>query len=111
MRAGSLDKRAAFQAQQAISDGAGGRTKAWVAYQTVWAQFSPERAREQIQQGRLSSRSAGVVRIRTSARMKLVDDTYRVLIDGKVFNIRSALQPSKDMLEFAVETDGTAGAN
>lgn len=110
MKAGTLNKRATFQAFTTVSDGAGGTTKTWTDYQTVWSQFSPERAREKIQQGRISSASAGALRVRSSPEMRAVDATYRVLLDGVTFNVRGVANPDQrnDMLEFPIETDGTA---
>lgn len=109
MRAGSLNKRATFQRFTSVSDGAGGTTKTWADFTTVWAQFSPERAREKIQQGRIASAEAGVIRVRSSSTTRQINDTFRVVLDGVTYNVRSNLNPDQrnDMLEFAVETDGT----
>jgi SPP1 family predicted phage head-tail adaptor len=110
VRAGSLNKRATFQSLQSVSDGAGGSTQSWQDYVTVWAQLSPERAREKIQQGRIADNQAGVLRVRSSTATRLIDGTYRVLVDGVVFNVRSNINPDSrnDMLEFLIETDGTS---
>lgn len=111
MKAGSLNKRATFQRFTSVSDGAGGTTNTWEDFTTVWAQFSPERAREKIQQGRIASSEAGVIRVRSSSTTRQIDDTFRVVLDGVTYNVRSNLNPDQrnDMIEFAVETDGTAG--
>lgn len=111
MRAGTLNKRVVFQRFASIPDGAGGAIRTWTDFTTVWAQFSPERARERIQQGRLASAQAGVLRIRSSSITRQIDDTFRVVLDGVVMNIRSAINPDQrnDMIEFSVETDGAAG--
>lgn len=109
MKAGPLNKRARFESQQRVSDGAGGSTLSWQAYVTVWAQLSPERAREKIQQGRIADTSAGVLRVRSSSVTRLIDGTYRVAVDGVTYNVRGASNPDQrnDMIEFVVETDGT----
>jgi len=109
MRAGTLNKRATFQRYTSVSDGAGGSTKSWVDYVTVWAQLSPERAREKSQQGRIADNQAGVLRIRSSSVTRLIDQTHRVVVDGVVYNVKSNINPDgrNDMLEFVVETDGT----
>lgn len=108
MKAGTLNKRATFQSLVTTPDGAGGSTQAWVVYATVWAQLSPERAREKIQQGRIADNQAGVLRVRSSAATRLVDDTYRVVVDGVTYDVRGHINPDQvnDMLEFAVETTG-----
>jgi SPP1 family predicted phage head-tail adaptor len=110
VRAGSLNKRATFQSLVTTPDGAGGSTTGWADYVTVWAQLSPERAREKIQQGRIADNQAGVLRVRSSTATRLIDGTYRVLVDGVVFNVRSNINPDSrnDMLEFLIETDGTS---
>lgn len=108
MKAGTLNKRATFQSLVTTPDGAGGSTTAWADYVTVWAQLSPERAREKIQQGRIADNQAGVLRVRSSTATRLIDGTYRVLVDGITYNVRAHINPDQrnDMLEFAVETDG-----
>lgn len=110
MKAGTLNKRATFQSEVSVPDGAGGSTLSWQDYVTVWAQLSPERAREKIQQGRIADASAGVLRVRSSTATRLIDATYRVLVDGVTYNVRGVANPDQrnDMLEFPVETDGTA---
>jgi SPP1 family predicted phage head-tail adaptor len=110
VKAGTINKRATFQSLVTTPDGAGGSTTAWADYVTVWAQLSPERAREKIQQGRIADNQAGVLRVRSSTATRLIDGTYRVLVDGVVFNVRSNINPDSrnDMLEFLIETDGTS---
>lgn len=109
MKAGTLNKRATFLSQVAVGDGAGGSTLSWQEYVTVWAQLSPERAREKIQQGRIANAAAGVLRVRSSSATRLIDGRYRVVVDGVTYNVRGAANPDQrnDMIEFVVETDGT----
>lgn len=111
MRAGSLNKRATFQKLTTVSDGAGGTTKTWADFTTVWAQYSPERAREKIQQGRIADNQAGALRVRSSTKTRQIDATYRVMLDGATYNVRSVINPDQrnDMIEFAIETDGVSG--
>lgn len=110
MKAGTLNKRAKFQRFTSVSDGAGGSTKTWVDYVTVWAGLSPERAREKIQQGRIADAQAGVLRIRSSSVTRLIDDTHRAIVGGVTYNIKAHINPDQrnDMIELAVEADGTA---
>lgn len=109
MKAGTLNKRARFESQVAVSDGAGGSTLSWQEYVTVWAQLSPERAREKIQQGRIADNQTGVLRVRSSSATRLIDGKYRVVVDGVTYNVRAVINPDgrNDMLEILVETDGT----
>lgn len=108
MRAGTLNKRATFRSLVSTPDGAGGSTLSLADYVTVWAQLSPERAREKIQQGRIADNQAGVLRVRSSTATRLIDGKYRVVVDGVTYNVRAHINPDQrnDMLEFAVETDG-----
>lgn len=109
MRAGTLNKRARFETQVTVPDGGGGSSVSWQEYVTVWARLSPERAREKIQQGRIADASAGVLRVRSSSATRLIDGTYRVVVDDVTYNIRGAVNPDQrnDMIEMIVDTDGT----
>lgn len=109
MRAGTLNKRALFQVEQETPDGAGGVAREWVESATLWCQFSPERGRERIQGGRLSSNFAGVLRVRSSATSRGITQVHRVTLDGVTYNIRSVTNPDQrnDMIEMVIETDGT----
>jgi len=111
MRAGSLNKRATFQQFTSTPDRAGGSTKAWADFTTVWVQFSPERAREKIQQGRIAENQAGALRLRSSTKSRQIDATFRVIVDDVTYNVRSITNPDQrnDMIEMAIETDGVSG--
>ncbi|QIB32639.1 phage head closure protein [Ancylobacter pratisalsi] len=108
-RAGDLNKRARFERSTPAPDGAGGNVLVWSELITVWAQFSPERARERLQAGRLASMFGGVVRIRSSQATREITQKDRVVLDGVIYNIRSVANPDQrhDMLEMGVEADGT----
>lgn len=105
MRAGTLNKRARFEALVEASDGAGGFSRSWQPIMTVWASFTPERARERVQGGRLESAFAGVLRIRSSTAARQITQKHRVVVDDVTYNIRSSANPDQrnDMLEFSVE--------
>ena len=110
MKAGPLNKRATFQQLMTTPDGAGGSVQAWDDYITVWASFTPEKAREKIMQGRIADNQAGVLRVRSSVAARAIDGTYRVIVNGVTYNIRSHENPDQvnDMIEMIVEVDGTA---
>jgi SPP1 family predicted phage head-tail adaptor len=101
-------KRATFQALTTTPDGAGGATSVWTGF-TVWAQFKPDRAREKIQQGRIADNQSGVLTIRSSATTRVIDDTYRVVLDGVNYNVKSNSNPDQrnDVIELLIETDGS----
>lgn len=109
MRAGSLNKRATFQALTTTPDGAGGSVQEWVDYTAVWVSMTPDRAKEKIQQGRIADNQSGVLRIRSSTISRAIDDTYRVVLGGVIYNVRSYTNPDQrnDILEFIIETDGS----
>jgi SPP1 family predicted phage head-tail adaptor len=112
MRAGSLNKRATFQRFASTPDGAGGSTKTWSDFATVWAQFIPENVKEKIQQGRIADQTAGRIVVRYSSTTVQIDGTFRVVLDGVTMNVKSAgvdTNQKKAQLVFPVETDGTAG--
>jgi SPP1 family predicted phage head-tail adaptor len=110
-------KRAKFQSLATTSDGGGGFSSVWVDYATVWAQFSPDRAREKIQQGRIADNQSGVLRIRSSTTSRAINDIYRVVLDGVIYNVKSNSNPDQrnDVIELIIETDGSqfvaAGTN
>lgn len=101
-------KRATIQSLVTTPDGSGGSTEQWTGF-TVWAQFSPDRAREKIQQGRIADLQSGVLRIRSSTTTRAIDDTYRVLLDGVTYNVKSNSNPDQrnDVIELLIETDGS----
>lgn len=105
MKAGLLNTLAQFEALTSVADGAGGYTEVWTPYLQAWAQFSPERARERVQGGRLESAFAGVLRIRSSIAARQITQKHRVAVDGVTYNIRSNANPDQrnDMLEFSIE--------
>jgi len=112
VRAGTLNKRARFEAPVRQPDGAGGaETLSWSEIMTVWVQFSPERARERVESGRVASAFAGVLRFRSSSMARTITQEHRVVLDGVIYNIRSLSNPDQrnDMIEAGIETDGAAG--
>jgi len=108
MLAGGLNKRARFEALVRTPDGGGGYDEAWVPLVTAWAQFSPERARERVQAGRIESAFAGVLRIRSSAAARQITQQHRVVLDGVTYDIKSVANPDQrnDMIEMSIESVG-----
>ncbi|MGX9390513.1 phage head closure protein [Nitrobacteraceae bacterium UC4446_H13] len=112
MRAGSLKKRATFQKLTTVSDGAGGTTKTWADFATVWAGFLPENVKEKIQQGRIADQTAGRIVVLYSSLTAQIDGTFRVVIDGVTMNVKSRgidIEQNRAELVFPVETDGVSG--
>ena len=90
--------------------GAGGSTKTWSDFATVWAQFIPENVKEKIQQGRIADQTAGRIIVRYSSTTEQIDGTFRVILDGVTMNVKSAgvdIDQKKAQLVFPVETDGS----
>lgn len=90
-------------------DGGGGFTRTWTDYTTVWARFTPDRAREKILQGRIADNQSGVLLVRSSTITRAINDTYRVVLDGVTYNVRSNCNPDQrnSTIEMIIETDGS----
>ena len=95
MRAGRLNKRVTFQRLARDDDGGGGGAKAWVPLLTVWGSYAPERGRERLEAGRVSSAIGGVLTVRSSTQTRAVTSADRVLIDEVPHQIRSAANPDQ----------------
>jgi SPP1 family predicted phage head-tail adaptor len=103
--AGRLNKRVTFQREVRIPDGGGGADRVWSDYFSCDGAYSPERGREKIEAGRLESSSAGILVVRSSSETRIVDEAYRVIIDGIAHQIRAIGNPDQHdrFLEFVVE--------
>ncbi len=105
MAAGPLRDRVTFQVEAAISDGGGGSALSWSDALTVWGGFSPGRAREQLEAGRLEGPVAGVLKVRSSTETRTITTAHRAMIDGEAYQIRSITNPDRQnrFLEILVE--------
>ncbi len=105
MNAGSLRHRACFERAADVADGAGGSTRTWAPFLTVWARWQPERGGERVAAGRLESAVAGVLTVRRSTDSCAVTAADRVVLDGNTYQIRSIVNAAgRDrFLEMTIE--------
>lgn len=94
-RAGSYRDRVTFQEPVKTAIGGGGSDLVWTDRLTVWARYMPERGRERVEAGRLTSAVGGVLQVRMSSDMAEVTAGWRVLIGGEPQNIRSVTNPDR----------------
>lgn len=105
MPAGSLNKRVAFQQRIDAPDGGGGKTSSWQTVLTVWGGFRPQRGRERLEAGRLSSAVAGVLTVRSSNDTRQITEVHRVMIDNVPYQVQAIINPDQryKYLEMTVE--------
>lgn len=93
MRIGKLNKRAQFQTETRISDGAGGFARTWSNFAKVWAKLIPKTGSEQIigdQQTHVVSNEL-IIRYRTD-----ITTSMRVVISGTAYNVQSFSDTESD---------------
>lgn len=107
-RIGQLDQRITFQQRVRVGDGIGGDTMDWeniATTPTVWARVIPKSGGEDTTDARVEATHRVVfqVRMRTD-----IDETMRVLWDGRAHNIRHvAIKSSRELY---LEIEAEAGA-
>jgi len=106
MRAGRLNKRVTFQRAVFDDDGGGGGAATWTPLVTVWGSFSPERGRERLEAGRVSSALGGVLTVRSASETLVITTADRARIDDVPYQIRSISNPDQRNrnLEMVVES-------
>jgi SPP1 family predicted phage head-tail adaptor len=85
MNPGKLDRRIVIQALTTVTDALGSITETWADLATVWAEYVPLSGLEQIEAGKLTSRSIAKFRIRYRAGLTT---KHRIVADGSTYNIR-----------------------
>ena len=105
MRAGDLTKRVAFQRPHEDVDADGNKFSAYPEAFRVWANLLPLRGGESVMAGRMASRSPAVVTIRTSTQARTVTSEWRVVIDGRTYEVKEDPRETQDraFLEMLVE--------
>lgn len=87
MGAGKYNRRIKIQQWAETTDEFGGVIEGWEDYATVWARVEPVSGREYWQAAQVQAEGTIQVTVRTSAKMRAVDPTYRILHDGRVLEI------------------------
>lgn len=110
MPAGPMRKRCAFKRQDETTNGKGGFTIAWTTVATVWGQLKPQRGTERLEGARLEANLLAVLKVRSSATMRAITESYKVTIDSVDYQIRSISNPDQRdrSIEFLVERGGVA---
>lgn len=89
--AGDLRTIAQFQQLTETPDGYGGKTEAWTTQITTHVQYRARSGRESLETGRIEASAMATLRCRAPS-VVTVDESWRVMIDGTVWNIRSVVQ-------------------
>lgn len=88
-RIGALRKRCYFERlKPRVDDGGGGAAKEWIPAWTSWGSLKLLGGAEQLAAGRLEASSLATLTIRSSVAARAIDESYRVTIDGVVYQIR-----------------------
>ncbi len=82
---GRLDERISIEQQGHTDDGLGGRTVAWTALGSAWAQVTPLQGRESEARGGVVATQTYRVTVRNRSD---VDESMRVQWRGRTMNIR-----------------------
>ncbi len=111
MTAGLKNSRVTFQRQSEVADGGGGFEKGWTDFTTLSAQFKPERGSERVESGRVATRLAGVLILRSTSKSREIKTSDRVMIGGELYQIRSISNPDQRNrdLEMTVESGAAIG--
>lgn len=88
--AGDLRTIAVFERLVETPDGYGGHERSWVPHITTHVQYRAESGREAVETGRIEATARATLRCRASA-VSAVDESWRVLISGTLWNIRSVI--------------------
>lgn len=104
-KARRLRNRCEFQRPIVETSPTGNQRKFWESFTVVWGDLRPARGREQVEAGRLESQVPAVLQIRYSSVTAQIDAGYRLMIDGRPYQIRSIADPEqrRRMLEMIVE--------
>lgn len=113
MRAGRLRNRVEFQRPVSEVSPIGESTNGWEFVCRRWAEFVPysRKAGETVAAGRLEAVLPGTLTCRFSKQLAEVDESFRVVIDGKPYQIRAIYQTDmRDrMIEMTVEAGVATG--
>lgn len=96
MTAGRLNRLVEFQRLDSTSDEYGNTTSGtFSTLLTTKGQFSPMRADERLEGGRMASREFGTLKIRSSAAARGIRTDDRVLIGGTTYQIKGISNPDQ----------------
>lgn len=108
--AGELRQKIELQVRTLVDDGYGNEIAGPFETQaTVRAKFHYLRGGEEVMAGRLAGRQPAIVTVRSSAATRALTTDWRILKDGKEWNIRSITDPDgrRAWLEILAESGVT----
>lgn len=88
--------RAAFAAPFEDTDADGQIVQSYVEQFTVWAGVRWLRGGETVMQSRMQSRSPAILTVRKSPDTDRITSEWRVLVDGRDFDVKEDPRPSDD---------------
>jgi SPP1 family predicted phage head-tail adaptor len=92
--AGEFRYRVTFAERDTVSDEYGNRSSGWIDRFTVWANIIPRLGGEAVLAARLAGHQAVLIRVRKSPdTAKVTTDWKATGQDGKVYNIRTSIDP------------------
>jgi SPP1 family predicted phage head-tail adaptor len=105
MKAGRLRNRVEFRRPVEMTSPLGEAYRGWETVARRWADYIPQRGREQLEAGRLQSEVPGTLQVRFDSVTKDIAAEYRVMIDGVEHQIRSVMDPDmrRRTIEMVVE--------
>lgn len=105
MDAGKLTKRASFEIPYEDTDADGHTIQTFLPAFTAWVHVRWLRGGESVMQARLASKSPAIVTFRNQQAAEDMTSEWRVIIDGKVHELKEPPRESQDraFLEVLVE--------
>lgn len=96
MNAGNLDHRATFAAPFEAVNADGQIVQRYDPQFTIWAHVRWLRGGESVMQARMQSRSPAILKVRKSPDTDRITSEWRVLVDGRNFDVKEDPRPSDD---------------
>lgn len=112
MKAGRLRRRCEFQRSVPMVSPIGESMNGWTTAIERWGDLKLEFGSESVKAGRLESEVPGVLTIRWSQAAAEIDASWRVVVDGTPYQVRSVSDPDqrRRSLDFVVQS-GVATAD
>lgn len=96
MNPGKMRQRALFQAREEIDDGYGNMIGGWADRFSRWCNVRYLKGGETVMAARLEARQPVLVRIRKDDRTAQIAPDWRLLIDGREYNITEPPRPTEN---------------
>ena len=106
MTPGKLRRRVAVQQPQFIDDGYGNSLAGWDTRFMRWCNVRYLRGSETVMAARLQARQPVLVTIRRDSETATITPEWRLVIDGRSYNIREHLRPTDNLGHFEFLCEG-----